>query len=127
MNTWIGIGRLTKDVELKITNGANPISIAAFTLATDRTYKKEGQPKADFHKIKCFGRLAENCANYIGKGRLVCVTGEVHNNTYEKDGQKYYYTEVIADNVQFLDKPKDSGGSDLLGQEIILEGDELPM
>lgn len=112
MNKVFLIGRLTRDVELRFTTSGKPN--ANFTLAVDRPFTNaEGEREADFIRIVVWGRLAENCANYIGKGRLVAVSGRLQNRSYEdKSGQRKYITEVVADEVQFLDWPKDQPRSD---------------
>ena len=101
------VGRLTKDVEVRYASD-NQTAIAKFTLAVDRTFKKEGQPTADFLPIIVFGKSAENCAKYIGKGRLIAVAGRIQTRSWDdQEGKKHYATEVIADEVHFLDKGSD--------------------
>ncbi len=104
LNKVILIGRLTKDVELKFTQAGK--AVANFTLAVDRPFKnQQGEKEADFIKIVVWGKQAENCANYIGKGSLVAVDGRLQIRSYDgNDGQRRYVTEVIADSVKFLDK-----------------------
>ena len=111
MNNVVLIGRLTRDPELRYipntgTAGAN------FSLAIDKQVSKEkkeemeskGQPTADFINIVVWGRQAENCANYLAKGRLTAVQGRLQSRTYDaKDGSKRYITEVVAEKVQFLE------------------------
>lgn len=112
MNKCLLIGRLTKDPELKFTAGSG-IGVATFTLAVDRSYAgQNGEKQTDFIPIVCWRKLAENVANYSGKGRLVAVSGEIQIRKYQdKDGNNRYATEVVADSVQFLDKAKDGGQS----------------
>lgn len=111
MNHVVLIGRLTRDPELRYiatTGNAN----ARFSLAVDRGLSKEkkqeieakGQPTADFINIVVWGKQAENCANYLSKGRLVAVAGSIQTGSYDgQDGQRRYTTEVVARNVQFLE------------------------
>ena len=107
MNSWCGVGRLTRDVELY----SGSVTVGKFILAIDRRFKKEGQPTADFIPVVVFGKQAENCAAFIGKGRLVGVSGRIQTSNYQnKEGQTVYKTEIIADNVQFLDYAKDNKG-----------------
>ena len=101
LNQWVGIGRLTKDPEEKWTSGQNQMCVCTFTLAVDK-YKREG---ANFFRIKSFGNLAQNCIKYLGKGSKVCVQGSLENGEYEKDGRKIYYTEILANSVEFLSRP----------------------
>jgi single-strand DNA-binding protein len=105
MNKVVLIGRLTKDPELKFTPG-NGTAVATLTLAVDRRVpNKNGQREADFIQVTVWGKAAENTANYMGKGRLMGVSGRIQTRTYEaKDGSRRYVTEVVADEVQFLDR-----------------------
>lgn len=103
MNRVVLVGRLTKDPELRYTPGAGK-AVATFTLAVNRRFKSQGQPDADFIPIVVWGKQAENTANYMSKGRLVGISGSIQTRSYEaKDGTKRYVTEVIADEVQFLE------------------------
>lgn len=101
------VGRLTADPKLTFTQ--NNLAICKFTIAVDRNFKKEGQPTADFPRVVCFGKTAENVQKYLGKGRLVAVTGRIQTGSYKNDeGRTIFTTDVIADSVQFLDRPKDA-------------------
>ncbi|BAQ15226.1 putative single-strand binding protein [Clostridium botulinum] len=108
MNKVVLIGRLTKDPELKFTPG-NGTAVATFTLAVDRRFSKDGQREADFIPIVVWGKQAESTANYMSKGKLMGVSGRIQTRSYEaKDGTRRYITEVIAEEVKFLewgDKP----------------------
>lgn len=104
MNKVVLIGRLTKDPELRFTPGAGT-AVASLTLAVDRRIKKEGQPEADFINCVAFGKTAEIMAQYLSKGRLVGVSGNIRTGSYEaKDGTKRYTTDVYIDEFQFLEK-----------------------
>lgn len=116
MNKVVLIGRLTKDPDLR-TIANSQTSIARFTLAVDRFSKKEGQPDADFIPIVVFGKAADNVGKYMRKGRLVGVSGRIQTGSYtDQEGKKRYTTDVIADEVKFLDKgnntdaPSNEGG-----------------
>ncbi|HBG7257399.1 single-stranded DNA-binding protein [Clostridioides difficile] len=107
MNSVILIGRLTKDPELKYIPGSGT-AVSTFTIAVDRDYiKKDGTKETDFIPIEVMGKLAEVCANNLGKGRLVAVEGSIRVNSYEKDGEKRTYTKVHANKIKFLDYKKD--------------------
>lgn len=109
MNVVALVGRLTRDPEMRYTQ--NQLAVARFTLAVDRQFKKEGQPTADFISITVFGKVAENVGKYMGKGRLVSVTGRIQTRSWDgQDGKKQYATEVLADSVQFLDRAGEGGG-----------------
>ncbi len=100
LNRVILIGRLTRDPELKYTT--NGTAVATFTLAINRRFNKE---ETDFIDVVTWKGLAENCANYLGKGRLAAVEGRLQIRSYEtKEGQKRKVAEVVADDVRFLDK-----------------------
>lgn len=107
MNKVVLIGRLTKDPELKFTPGTGT-AVATLTLAVDRRISnKNGQREADFIPIVIWGKAAENTATYMAKGRLMAVSGRIQTRSYEaKDGTKRYITEVVAEEVKFLDKGK---------------------
>ena len=109
MNNVVLIGRLTRDPELRyIPSGT---AVATFNLAVDKGLSREkkqemeskNQPTADFINIVVWGRIAENCANYLEKGRLVGVQGRIQTGRYEKDGRMVYTTEVVANQVEFLE------------------------
>jgi single-strand DNA-binding protein len=103
MNTVVLIGRLVRDPELKYT--PNGVAVCNFTLAVDRAFSKEKE--ADFIPIITWQKLAENCANHLGKGRMVAVEGRLQIRSYEtEDGQKRKVAEVVANSVQFLDRAK---------------------
>jgi len=110
MNKFIGIGRLTRDVELKYTQSGK--AYARFTIAIDRPFSQNGEKQADFLDIVTWGKQAENCANFIGKGRLVAIEGRVQVRSWEdSEGKRRKAWEIVADRVQFLDKAKGQSGS----------------
>ena len=133
LNKVILIGRLTKDPELRHTPGG--AAVASFTLAVNRGFKnQQGEIEADFIPVVVWRKQAENCANYLNKGSQVAVDGRLQVRTYEaNDGQKRWVTEVIAENVRFLDSrgsrnPERSEGSiDSFGsEEISFDDDDIP-
>lgn len=104
MNKVVLVGRLTKDPELKFTQGKGT-AVCTLTLAVDRQFSKDGKKEADFIPVVIWGKPAENTANYMVKGCLMGVSGRLQTRSYEaKDGTKRYVTEVVADEVQFLSK-----------------------
>jgi single-strand DNA-binding protein len=105
MNKVTLIGRLTKDPELKFTPGTGT-AVANFTIAVDRRLpNKDGQREADFIPIVVWGKQAESTANYMSKGKLIAINGRLQIRSYDaKDGTKRYITEIVAEEVQFLDK-----------------------
>lgn len=103
MNKVNLVGRLTKDPEVKYT--ADQKAVTRFTIAVNRRFKQEGQPDADFLPIVVFGKTAENCGKYISKGRLVSISGRIQTGSWDdKEGKRHFTTDVIADEVHFLDK-----------------------
>jgi len=103
MNKVVLIGRLTKDPELKFTPGTGT-AVATFTLAVDRRFSKDGQKEADFIPIVVWGKQAESTANHSAKGKLISIAGRIQTRSYDaKDGTKRYVTEVVADEVQFIE------------------------
>lgn len=109
MNNVVLIGRLTRDPELRyIPSGT---ATTTFTLAVDKNLSRDkkqemesrNQPTADFIRIVVWGRQAENCAQFLAKGRLVAVNGRIQTGSYEKDGITRYTTDVVANQVQFLE------------------------
>ena len=104
MNKIVLIGRPTKDPELKFTPGTGT-AVATFTLAVDRRFPgKDGQKEADFIPVVVWGKQAEATANYSAKGKLIGIAGRIQTRSYDaKDGTKRYVTEVVAEEVQFLE------------------------
>lgn len=104
MNKVVLIGRLTKDAELSYAPKTG-LQIAKFTLAVDRRFSKENQKKeADFIPIVVFGNTAEALTTYTAKGKLISVSGRIQTRTYDdKEGSKRYITEIVADEVQFIE------------------------
>lgn len=112
LNRVILIGRLTKDPELRYTPAG--VAVTQFTLAIDRPFSNQQtkEKEADFINIVTWRQLAETCANYLRKGRLTAVEGRLQVRNYDNnEGRKVYVTEVIADNVRFLESSKEGGGS----------------
>lgn len=102
INRVILTGRLTKDPEMSMT--PNGIARTHFTLAVNRAFKNQnGEQEADFVNIQVWRKQAENAANYLKKGSLVGIDGRIQTGSYEKDGQRVYFTNVVADSVQFLE------------------------
>ncbi|MDD2572912.1 MAG: single-stranded DNA-binding protein [Bacillota bacterium] len=112
MNKVCLVGRLTRDPELRVTPGTGT-QVATFTLAVGRNYKnRQGERETDFIRIVTWRKLAELCATYLGKGRLAGVTGRIQTRSWEDDsGQRRSITEVVADEVVFLDKAPGTGGA----------------
>lgn len=134
LNRVILIGRLTKDPELRYT--PNGVAVSTFTLAVNRNFSnQQGQREADFINIVTWKGLAETVANYLVKGKLVAVEGRIQTRNYDNnEGKRVYITEVVADNVRFLEtmsknetnvKDKQDPFSDD-GNPIDISDDDLP-
>ncbi|MFB5269474.1 single-stranded DNA-binding protein [Paenibacillus enshidis] len=111
LNRVILIGRLTKDPELRYTPSG--VAVTQFTLAVDRPFTSQGgEREADFIPVVTWRQLAETCANYLRKGRLTAVEGRIQVRNYENnEGKRVYVTEVVADNVRFLESNREGGNS----------------
>lgn len=103
MNKVFLIGRLTRDPELRYTSSNLPV--ATFSIAVNRNFTNQsGEREADFINIVVWRKQAENIKNYLKQGSQVAIDGRIQTRTYDgEDGKKRYITEVVADNVQFLD------------------------
>lgn len=122
MNNIILIGRLTKDPELRYTQAGK--AVCSFTLAVDRPYSGE-KKEADFINIVVWNKVGENCAQYLKKGRKAAVQGRLQIRSYEDDsGKRHYVTEVVANNVEFLEFSNKQQNEDF-GIEVDLD-EECP-
>ena len=110
MNKTILIGNLTRDPELTTTGTG--VNVCKFGLAVNRpfTNKQSGERDVDFFNITVWRTLGENCHKYLRKGNKACIVGRIETRTYEQDGVKKYAFDIIADDVEFLSSPNQSGG-----------------
>ncbi len=112
VNKAILVGNLGRDPELRYTQGGQ--AVANFSLATSESFNdKSGQrqERTEWHRIVVWGKVAENCAQYLAKGRTVYVEGRIQTREWEnKEGQKQRTTEIVAQTVQFLGGPRGEGG-----------------
>lgn len=141
MNKVILLGRLTKDVELRYTQTSNT-AVLTFSLAVNHKHTKEGEEQqTDFFNIVAWGKLAEITSKYLRKGQQVLITGRLQNRNWEDEqGKKHYVTEVVAEELDFIETKKEQGPnmSTLTGvepmelpnieenTEEITSGDDLP-
>lgn len=108
MNKIVLIGRLVSDPEIRYSQQTNT-AIARYTLAVDRMFKRDGEPQADFIRCVCFNKPAEFAENYLHKGIKIAVTGRIQTGSYmNRDGQKVYTTDVVAENQEFCEKKAES-------------------
>ena len=106
MNKIILMGRLTKDPEIKYSQGEKPVAIGRVSVAVNKKYKREGGPTADFFNCTAFGRQAEFIEKYLKKGSKVLITARLENNNYEKDGKTVYDNAIIVEEIEFADSKK---------------------
>lgn len=112
MNKVILCGRLTKDPEIRYTNGATPICVATYTLAVERKIKKDGEASADFINCVAFGKLADFVEKYLTKGMKIMVSGHIQTGSYiNKNGQKVYTTNVVVEEQEFAESKNQNGGA----------------
>ena len=112
MNKVILMGRLTRDPEVRYTQGDNAMAIARYSLAVDRRFKRDGEPDADFINCVAFGKSGEFAEKYLKKGTKIAVVGRIQTSSYtNKDGQKVYTTDVVVEEQEFAES-KNSGSSD---------------
>ena len=105
VNKVILVGNLGADPEVKHTQSNR--AVCNLSVATSEQWKDkqsgQKQEKTEWHRVTVWGDQAENCGKYLAKGRMVYVEGKLQTRSYDKDGQKHYATEVVADRVVFLD------------------------
>lgn len=112
MNKVILMGRLTRDPEIRYTNGDNALAIGRYTLAVDRRFHREGEATADFINCVCFGRTAEFAEKYYRQGIKIVVSGRIQTGSYtNRDGQKVYTTEVVVEEQEFAESKNAGSGS----------------
>lgn len=115
MNKVILMGRLTRDPEVRYTQGDNVSAVARFSLAVDRRFKKDGEQTADFINCVAFGKTGEFIEKYGRKGTKFVVEGRIQTGSYtNKDGQKVYTTDVVVEQVEFAES-KASADSNATG------------
>ena len=128
MNKIIITGRLTREPEVRYTQ--NGKAVAGFTVAVDK-YVGQGEKSADFIPVVAWDKLAEICGNNLGKGSKILVEGRLQIRDYEtKEGQKRRIAEIVAQNVEFLEKKKEAAkpesGADSFGKEVFPDSVEVP-
>ena len=116
MNKVILVGRLTRDPDIRYTQGENQMAVARFTLAVDRRFSRRQdnneQQTADFISCVAFQKTAEFAEKYLHQGTKVVLEGRIQTGSYtNKDGQKVYTTDVVAENVEFAESKNASAGN----------------
>ena len=109
MNKAVLVGRLTRDPEVRYSQGDNTTAVARYTVAVDRRFKRDGEPTADFIPCVVFGRSAEFAEKYFRQGMRVSISGRIQTGSYtNKDGVKVYTTEVIVEEQEFAESRAES-------------------
>ena len=104
MNKVIMIGRLTRDPEVRYSQGEKPMAIASYSLAVDRMFKRDGEPSTDFINCKAFGKQGEFSEKYLRKGMKIAVTGHIQTGSYtNRDGNKVHTTYVVVEQHEFCE------------------------
>lgn len=112
MNKVILMGRLTRDPEVRYSQGEKPTAIARYTLACDRRFKREGEQTADFINCLCFGKSAEHAEKYYRQGLRVTICGRIQTGSYtNKEGVKVYTTEVVVEEQEFAESKSASSNN----------------
>jgi single-strand DNA-binding protein len=112
MNKVILVGRLTRDPEVRYSQGENATAVARYTIAVDRRFKRDNEPTADFIPCIVFGRSAEFAEKYFRQGLRISVSGRIQTGSYtNKDGVKVYTTEVIVEEQEFAESKSESAGN----------------
>ena len=132
MNNVILIGRNVREMDLKYLQ--NGTAVTRFTLAVDKNLSKDkkaeleskGENTADFINITAWGKQAEFVANYLGKGKKVAVQGRIQTGSYEKDGQRIYTTDVVANNIEILEWKNDNNNDIPAGFNEVDSNEPLP-
>ena len=110
MNKVVLIGRLTREPDIRFTNGAEPMTIARYTLAVDRRIRKEGEVSADFISCIAFGKNAEFAEKYLNKGTKVAIEGRIQTGSYVKqDGTRVFTTDVVIESQEFVERKGEAG------------------
>ena len=109
------MGRLTRDPEVRYSQGAEPMAIGKFSIAVDRRFTRKNaggdEPTADFFNVTAFGKLGQFVENYLKQGTKVVVSGRIQNDNYtNKNGEKVYSVQIIAEEIEFAESKNSQGG-----------------
>ena len=112
MNKVILMGRLTRDPEVRYSQGENATAVARYSLAVDRRFRRDGEPTADFINCVAFGRNAEFAERYLRQGTKIAITGRIQTGSYtNRDGVKVYTTDIVVEEQEFAESKAASGAS----------------
>lgn len=122
MNKVILMGRLTRDPEVRYSQGGNGTAVARYSLAVDRRFKRDGEADTDFINCVVFGNGAEFAEKYLHKGTKIAITGRIQTGSYtDKDGKKVYTTDVIVEEQEFAES-KASNSDNAAPQQTSYDG-----
>lgn len=111
MNKVILMGRLTRDPEVRYSQGDKPTAVARYTLACDRRFSREGEQTADFISCVAFGKAGEFAEKYLKQGTKIAITGRIQTGSYvNREGQKVYTTDVVIEDQEFAESKNSSSG-----------------
>ena len=112
MNKAILMGRLTRDPDIRYTQGEKPVCIARYTLAVDRRFKRDGEQEADFISCVAFGRQAEFAEKYFQKGTKIVISGRIQTGSYtNREGARIYTTDIVVEEQDFAESKATAAGS----------------
>ncbi|WMI82663.1 single-stranded DNA-binding protein [Anaerotignum sp. MB30-C6] len=112
MNKVILMGRLTKDPEVRYSQGAEPLAVARYTLAVNRRFKRQGEPDADFINCVSFGKAGEFAERYFKKGQMVSIVGRLQVRSWDdNEGKKRWSTDVVAEEQYFAESKNSNAGN----------------
>lgn len=114
MNKAILMGRLTRDPDIRYSQGENPVAVARFTLAVERRMKREGEESADFIRCVAFGKTAETIEKYVFQGKKIVIEGRIQTGSYtNQDGAKVYTTDIVVESMEFAEsrRSEESGNA----------------
>lgn len=112
MNKVVLMGRLTRDPEVRYSQGENPSAVARYSLAVDRRLKRDGEQNTDFINCVAFGKNGEFAEKYLHKGTKICISGRIQTGSYtNQEGQKVYTTDVVVEEHDFCESKGSGSGS----------------
>lgn len=127
MNKVVLMGRLTRDPEVRYSQGDKAIAVARYSLAVQRRFKQEGGPDADFINCVAFGKLGEFAEKYFRQGMKICISGRIQTGSYvNRDGIKCYTTDVVVDEQDFCESKEANGRHGASGQSSGTAGRPTP-
>lgn len=124
MNKAILMGRLTRDPEIRYSQGENPVAVARFTLAVERRMKKDGEDSADFIRCVAFGKTAETIEKYVHQGKKIVIEGRIQTGSYtNQDGVKVYTTDIVVESMEFAESRRSEEVGNAARTEPATDGD----